>query len=485
MNQRFIGLFSASLVFFFANYYTSTIALSLPSIAKSYHISMHASSMVLTIYLLSWGMFVMFGGVLGDFFDKRKILVGGFVFLILASLLSCVAWGSGLLIFANAMLGLGAGLLWPNATSILFNDQEGDKVKAMGLLTFIVAVSCIFSPFIAGVLIKISTWRTVYGVGIPFFMAAALLLCFLCYKEKISENKMVFEFKKLFLLSFLPFLGFFLYEALTHIMSLDRFFTYLALLIVTSFVFYFSQVLLKHELLNFKMFKNKAFIFPAMLYMFTMGLFVITLYLMNLFLQEILNFSPLVSSLFVVAMMSAFAFFSIIAHRISRFVNKKKLLSSCFLILFVAMLVFYYATRLELAWLLAVAILLFGSVLGLSSPILISSALSTVSKDKVSSASGLYFTFNLVGGAVSLPVIKAIIASGFFKSIAKLKMSMLLRQGVLKEGLLSSQYTHANVFLMKEIKMLYLLSLSKAIAVMAVAALFICAFFTLFIKIDG
>jgi MFS family permease len=49
----------------------TTVAVALPSIARDLGMSVHRSSSVISVYILSFAAFVPFGGRLGDLFGRR------------------------------------------------------------------------------------------------------------------------------------------------------------------------------------------------------------------------------------------------------------------------------------------------------------------------------------------------------------------------------------------------------------------------------
>lgn len=106
--------------------FTGALLLVTP-IERDFSVDITTTQWVLNAYALTFGIFMVTGGRLGDMYGhRRQILVGIAIFL--AASISCLAAPSiGWLIGSRAVQGIGAALLWPCVLALATTSVDEDK----------------------------------------------------------------------------------------------------------------------------------------------------------------------------------------------------------------------------------------------------------------------------------------------------------------------------------------------------------------------
>src|SRR5438067_12710059 len=94
------------------------VNVAIPSIQTDLNIREETVQWVITAYAITFGGFLLLGGRMADMLGRRRIFVGSLILFTLASLVCGLADGSGVLIPARAVQGIGAAITRPAARSI-------------------------------------------------------------------------------------------------------------------------------------------------------------------------------------------------------------------------------------------------------------------------------------------------------------------------------------------------------------------------------
>jgi MFS family permease len=208
--QRILLWLACSAIFFEA-FDVSIVNLALPLIAKDLRIPLATAQWVQTIYLLSFGGFLLLGGRLCDHAGSRRVFLWGMLLFGGASVLGFaspsigwpaggVGWpggvggpgpgdgwleegigwlgraigGSGLgvgwLLLARAGQGIGAALAMPAGIAILSRHFRAGKEQqtAFGIFGAFAAVGFAGGLALGGLISAFLHWRWIFGINVPF-----------------------------------------------------------------------------------------------------------------------------------------------------------------------------------------------------------------------------------------------------------------------------------------------------------------------------
>ena len=148
--------------------------IALPSISAELHASTRDLQWIVDAYSLAFAAVMLPAGLAGDRFGRRRLLLAGLAVFLVASVWCALSVSAGELIAARAVMGLGAGIVFPLSLAVVsaaFSDAG--RPKAIGILTAAVAAGLPLGPVLGGVLLQHFSWHSVFWINVP---AACLAL---------------------------------------------------------------------------------------------------------------------------------------------------------------------------------------------------------------------------------------------------------------------------------------------------------------------
>jgi MFS family permease len=99
----------------------TVVNVALPSIQRGLGASLSALEWTVNAYTLTFAVFLVTGGRLGDIFGRRRLFLIGVAVFSLSSAAIGAAPDDGLLVAGRAVQGIGAALMMPATLSIVTN----------------------------------------------------------------------------------------------------------------------------------------------------------------------------------------------------------------------------------------------------------------------------------------------------------------------------------------------------------------------------
>src|SRR6516225_12137707 len=146
----------------------SIVNVALPTIRTHLGFSVQNLQWVVSGYLITYGGFLLLGGLAGDLLGRRRLLIAGTALFAASSLACGLADSQGLLVGARLAQGFGAAMMSPAALSILTTTfQDSDRPKALGVWAGISGLAAAVGVFLGGLLTQDFGWRWVFFVNLP------------------------------------------------------------------------------------------------------------------------------------------------------------------------------------------------------------------------------------------------------------------------------------------------------------------------------
>ena len=146
---------------------STIVATALPAIAHSFG-GLGTYSGVITAYLIASTVALPIGGRLSDVYGRKRFLIIGMAWFVVASLLCGLAASMVQLILFRALKGLGAGVMQAAAnTTIADLFPPARRGRAIGLLTTISVMANVAGPLLGGYLTDGPGWRYIFFINIP------------------------------------------------------------------------------------------------------------------------------------------------------------------------------------------------------------------------------------------------------------------------------------------------------------------------------
>ena len=139
---------------------------ALPNIASAFHIvDANRPQMVLSIFLLGFGIGQFVIGPLSDRFGRRPVLLGGMTVYFIASVLAIAAPSFETLLLARALQGLGTSATRVIATSIVRDCYAGRRMASVMSLAMMVFIAVpVVAPSFGQAVLLVTQWRGIFIV---------------------------------------------------------------------------------------------------------------------------------------------------------------------------------------------------------------------------------------------------------------------------------------------------------------------------------
>jgi DHA1 family bicyclomycin/chloramphenicol resistance-like MFS transporter len=167
---------------------------ALPNIGSAFHLEVaNRPQMVLSTFLLGFGVGQFVMGPLSDRFGRRPVLLGGMAVYCIASLLAIAAPSFETLLLARALQGLGTSATRVIAVSIVRDCYAGRKMASVMSLAMMVFIAVpVIAPSFGQAVMLLAQWRGIFIV-LMLYGVAALIWSALRMPETLplSERKSI------------------------------------------------------------------------------------------------------------------------------------------------------------------------------------------------------------------------------------------------------------------------------------------------------
>ena len=146
---------------------------ALPTLARVLHAGTSSLQWIADAYTLCFAALLIPAGALGDRYGRRTSLVGGLAVFALGSAAAAFASGTGMLIGARVVMGLGAAFVMPATLSILnsvFPPRE--RPQAIAAWSAVAGVGIVIGPTLGGLLLSHFWWGSVFLINVPLVALA-------------------------------------------------------------------------------------------------------------------------------------------------------------------------------------------------------------------------------------------------------------------------------------------------------------------------
>jgi len=187
--KKWLTLATVCFGLFMINLDGNVVNLAMPTIIRQFHANLSQMEWISNAYLLTFAVFLITLGRLGDQVGRKKLFLSGMVLFTLGSALCGAAQGVGQLIAFRVVQGIGGSAMMPATLSLLtatFPREE--RGRAMGFWGAVSGLAFIMGPVIGGYLTQSGLgealnsfigirefWRFVFFINVPFGALAFVL----------------------------------------------------------------------------------------------------------------------------------------------------------------------------------------------------------------------------------------------------------------------------------------------------------------------
>ncbi len=386
------------------------VNVALPSIQDDLGFSSSNLAWVVNAYLIAFGGLLLLAGRIGDLIGQRRVFLVGLSVFTVASLLCAVAQNQEMLIAARFVQGVGGALTSAVILGMIVTmfPQPREQAKALGVYGFVASAGGSIGLLSGGVLTDLISWHWIFFINLPIGVVTGLLALRLIEPRPGLGLAAGADLRGAVLLTTGLMLGVYTILGITeHGWTSDRTLGLGAIAAVLLALFVVRQARIANPLMPLRLFRSRnvtgANVVMAMLVVGMFGLF----FLGALYLQRILGYSPLQVGLAFLPSTIVMGVVSLrIAHPLTlRFGPRNTLIPA--LLATIAGLLLFARTPVDGSFVVDIlpATLLIGLGAGLSTPALMTLAMSGATPEDSGLASGLVNTTVQVGGAIGLAVL--------------------------------------------------------------------------------
>ncbi|RAY15992.1 MFS transporter [Actinomadura craniellae] len=150
------------------------VNVALPAIQRDLGAGYAAGQWAVAGYALAYALLLVTGGRLGDIAGRRRVFLAGVAGFTLASALAGAAWSPGTLVAARILQGAFAGVMVPQAISVITVQfaPGRERAAAFSLYGVLLGVAQVSGPVLGGLLTTHGGWRSIFYINIPIGLLA-------------------------------------------------------------------------------------------------------------------------------------------------------------------------------------------------------------------------------------------------------------------------------------------------------------------------
>jgi MFS transporter, DHA2 family, multidrug resistance protein len=167
----------------------TVLSVALPTLAGSLHASATDLQWFVSAYTLALAVSLLPGGLLGDRFGRKKVMLAVLAFFGLGSLACAYAPNAGMFIAARVLQGLSAGAMVPLVLSVLavmFTDEE--RPKAVGVWAAANFLALPIGPILGGWLLTSYWWGWVFLMNLPVVAIGIIAVAVLVPESRAPQD---------------------------------------------------------------------------------------------------------------------------------------------------------------------------------------------------------------------------------------------------------------------------------------------------------
>lgn len=167
----------------------TVLSVALPTLAVSLHASATDLQWFISAYTLALAAALLPGGLLGDRFGRKKVLLAALSVFGLGSLACAYSTSAGMFIAARTVLGLSAGCMIPlvlSVVAVMFAD--GERARAVGIWAAANFLALPVGPILGGWLLSNYWWGWVFLMNLPVVVIGLVAVAVLVPESRAASR---------------------------------------------------------------------------------------------------------------------------------------------------------------------------------------------------------------------------------------------------------------------------------------------------------
>ena len=376
-----------------------------PTSQQSFNSNIGTISIAVSITALFSGMFVVGAGSLADKVGRVRITYFGLWLSIIGSLLIIISNLPILLIIGRVIQGLSAAAIMPSTLAIMKTYFEGkDRQRALSYWSIGSWGGSGLASLFGGMVSTFIGWRWIFILSIIVALIAMLLIKGTPETKSDSTTNLKFDFTGLILFVVMMLsINVVITQSGTFGMLSPIIIGLLIVFIITTIAFVIVENKKHNPLIDFKLFKNKAYT-GATLSNFLLNGVAGALLVANTFVQKGIGFNAFQTGLLSITYLVTVLLMIRVGEKVLQKVGAKKpmLLGTTFNMVGIILISFTFLPSALYVVVCIIGYLLYGLGLGFYATPSTDMAISNSPEDKVGVASGIYKMASSLGGAFGI-----------------------------------------------------------------------------------
>ncbi len=211
-NSIFLALLPLLTVSFVSNVAPYIYIPSLPDIASDFNLTESQAGNLLSVYSLILSLTMLIVGMVGDSWNKRRLLVGASFITFIGAVLSAITGHFSVLLLGWALQAAGAAtIVIVGQTWIGQSSKENNITRLFSYLTIVLSFAPLIAPILGGIINDLFVWRyNFYVMAILSFLALLFINKTtppppIHAKRSISAKEIINDYSRILFKS--PFIG--------------------------------------------------------------------------------------------------------------------------------------------------------------------------------------------------------------------------------------------------------------------------------------
>ncbi len=370
-------------------------------------------------YTLVFAGLLFTAGILGDRFGRRRTLLVGLTLFGLASLASAYSRTPTELIYARALMGIGAAAIMPSTLSIISNVFDPrERGKAIGVWAGAVGLGIAIGPVVGGALLEVAWWGSVFLINAPIVIIGVIAVSMLVPESRDPHpGRVDLVGVGLTIAGLIAFVYGVIYGGENSFGAVRSWaMIVLGLAILAFFVWYESRS--DHPSLDVRLFRNPRFSASVgaigLVFFAALG----TLFFLSFYLQLVRGYSPLKAGLVVTPFAVAQLVFAPLSSTMVRRFGPRTVCAAGLALVTIGLVGIATFGAETPIWIVCVFFFIQGAGMANTVPPSTESIMASVPRDRAGVGSAVQNTVRQVGGSIGIAVLGSIVATVFRQQIA-------------------------------------------------------------------
>jgi DHA2 family methylenomycin A resistance protein-like MFS transporter len=406
------------------------VNVALPTIAQELGTVVAGLQWVVDAYALVFAALLLSGGYIGDRWGAKRAYLGGIVLFALASLTCGLSPNAPILIAGRMLQGLGAAVMLPCSLALINHAaarQPERRAMAVAWWTAVGGITIAAGPILGGLLIDVTSWRSIFLVNLPI-CAIGVLLTLQCEEAPRPPIKRGFDVigQLLGIVALSAIIGAVI-EAKP--LGFENPLVWSCALIGAAAAIAFVRWEAKTQapMLPLSLFKSRIFCGAVSYGSLANFTYYGSVFVLSLYLQRVLGYTPVVAGLAFLPLTATFLVVNIVSGWwVGRVGSRLPMLIGALIDAVGFSLLALIATAATPYWQLAIAFVMIPGGMGLGVPAMTTAVLANVERERSGIAAAVLNAARQAAGAIGVALFGALAGDEPSHVVVGLKASTMI-----------------------------------------------------------